>query len=87
MWWYGNGMGWAGWLLMSLTMVAFWGLVIVAVVAVFRGMSRSRDQGGPGHGGDAHQDPNQILDERFARGEIDAEEYRARQEVLRTGTR
>jgi putative membrane protein len=86
MWWYGDGMGWAGWLMMSLTMVAFWGLVIFAVVAIFRGTSQSRHHSGSGDG-DAPQDPKQILDQRFARGEIDAEEYRARQEVLRTGAR
>ena len=78
-------MGWVGWLVMSLTMVVFWGLVVFAVVAVFRGLNRTRTGGGPGR--DEHkQDPMQILDERFARGEIDAEEYHARQQALRTGT-
>jgi putative membrane protein len=87
MWWYGIGMGWGGWLGMGFTMVAFWGLVIFAVVAIFRSTSRSGDQSRPGRTEGTHQDPSQILDERFARGEIDAEEYRARQEVLRPAAR
>ena len=35
--WYKDGMGWGGWIAMTLMMVAFWGLVILAVVAIFRG--------------------------------------------------
>lgn len=81
--WYGNGMGWGGWIVMSLVMVAFWGLVIFAVVAIFRGTSsNSRPADRP-----AGRTPMQILEERFARGEIDEEEYHARAEVLRTGGR
>ncbi len=76
---WNNGLGAGGWLLMSLTAVAFWALVVFAVVALFRGTgdsgtrSRRRDD-----------EARQILDERFARGEIDAEEYHARQQVLRS---
>ena len=39
--WYHDGMGWGGWILMTLAMVAFWALVIVAVIAIFRGTQRS----------------------------------------------
>ena len=79
--WYGGGMGWGGWVAMSLVMAVFWGLVIFAVVAIFRGASRtSPDQRPP-----EQRDALTILDERFARGEIDEDEYRARRDVL-TGT-
>lgn len=79
--WYGEGAwGWAGWLVMTLMMVAFWGLVVWGLVAIFRGTSRGDDRSAAGR----TRDPLEILDERFARGEIDAEEYRARQDVLRT---
>lgn len=79
--WYGNGAwGWGGWLVMTLTMVAFWGLVVWGLVAIFRGTARSDDRNVDGR----TRDPKEILDERFARGEIDAEEYRARRDVLRT---
>jgi putative membrane protein len=77
--WYGDGVGWGGWIVMSLSMVAFWALVIFAGVAIFRGTGST----GPVDGG-AVRDPMWILDERFARGEIDAEEYQARKDVLRT---
>lgn len=74
--WYHDGMGWGGWLVMLLGMVAFWGLVVWAVVVLFRD-TRSVDAR------PAHHDPLDTLDERFARGEIDETEYRARADVLR----
>lgn len=78
--WYHGDFGWTGWIVMSLSMVAFWSLVIVAVVLLFRGTSER---------GQANREmprttrsPLDILDERFARGEIDVEEYRSRQAAL-----
>lgn len=79
--WYNNSVGWGGWIMMSLAMVVFWGLVIFAVVAIFRGTSKDTERGDRV----THRDPMQILDERFARGEIDEDDYHARREVLRTG--
>ena len=76
--WYGVGAGWGGWTLMILAMVAFWALVVFAFVAIFRGAD-----GPPPSSRRDHRDPLQILDERFARGEIDEEEYHARGRVLR----
>lgn len=70
--WYDNGMGWGSWLLMTLAMVAFWTLVVFVVVALFR-------SGPPGA---VRPSPEEILAERFARGEIDAGEYHARLEAL-----
>ncbi len=75
--WYHDGVGWGGWLVMVVSMLAFWALVVFAVVALFRA---SRDEREPSTKG---RDPLAILDERFARGEIDESEYRARAEVLR----
>ena len=77
--WYNNGMGWGGWIAMTLMMVAFWGLVIFAVFAIFRGTTRAA---GPSESATS-RDPMTILAERFARGEIDAEEYHSRQAILR----
>ena len=77
--WYHNGTGWAAWLVMSLAMVAFWGLVIRALVVIL-----PRGSGADTMPSGRRRDPLEILDERFARGEIDAEEYHARQDVLRT---
>jgi putative membrane protein len=75
---WSNGMGWGGWLLMSVTTVAFWALVVFGVVALFRG---TRDSGSRWTRRD-EDSAQHILDERFARGEIDAEEYHRRQQVL-----
>ena len=78
MWWH-DGMGWGGWILMTLTMVAFWSLVVCGLIALFRGYPDTSAHRGAGDG-----DPMRILDERFARGEIDIEEYHAREHVLRS---
>ena len=76
MWWQGGGWGWSGWLFMTLTMLVFWGAIAWIVVTLVRRSSGSRG---------AAPSAEQILAERFARGEIDAEEYRRRLETLRSG--
>jgi putative membrane protein len=78
MMWGWNGWSWWGWVVMSLSMVAFWGLLIWGIVALFR---RPSD----GRGG--RPDPERILAERFAAGEIDEEEYHRRLETLRATNR
>ncbi|MFL6115105.1 MAG: SHOCT domain-containing protein [Catenulispora sp.] len=86
-----EGLGWGGWVLWALFMAALWALVIVAIVWLVRGLSgRGRGYGpaaamtGPvtwrGSGTAAAE---RILAERFAQGQIDEEEYRARLGVLR----
>ena len=80
--WYQDGMGGGGWIVMILAMVMFWALVVFGVVAIFRG-TRDADTGA----GSARRAPLEILEERFARGEIDLDEYRARQGVLRAVVR
>ncbi|WP_325004604.1 SHOCT domain-containing protein [Intrasporangium sp.] len=77
MMWWNDGFGWGNWVVMTLAMVAFWGLVVFAVVALFRDGQRTDDTA-PRRA----DSPEEILDERFARGEIDAEEYHARKEEL-----
>lgn len=79
--WYQDAMGWGGWILMTLAMVAFWTLLVFAGLALFRGTQRS------GESTPGPRDPRQILDERFAHGDIDEDEYYARSNVLRTSTR
>ena len=76
---WNNGMGWGGWIVMTLIMVTFWSLLVFGVVALFRGDRDTRSAPQRSRG----RDPMQILDERFARGEIDVDEYHARQQVLR----
>ena len=79
--WYHDGAGWGGWLVMTIAMIAFWAMVIVAVIVLFRGSRSGGEASSP------RQDPIDILDQRFARGEIDEDEYHARSAVLRTSIR
>jgi putative membrane protein len=76
MMWYGNGSG-VGWLVMSLMMLVFWGGVIALVVWFVR---QPRRQGGDETS--PEKSPTTILEERFARGEIDEEEFRKRHDTL-----
>jgi putative membrane protein len=70
--------GWGAWLLMSLAMVAFWGALAWIIVALVR------NHRGPAPHDQASSPPDalHILDERFAKGEIDESEYRDRRKVL-----
>ncbi|RVW06359.1 SHOCT domain-containing protein [Rhodococcus spongiicola] len=79
---FGYGWSWGGWVLMVLAMVAFWTLVIVAVMALFRSIRSDRN---PPYGTNDtdRRSAETILDERFARGEIDVDEYRIRRDHLR----
>ena len=67
--------GWA-WLWMAVMMVIFCGALVVAVVAVFAVVRRPDSHSTQG------SDARDILDARFARGEIDADEYEQRRRVL-----
>ena len=80
MWYWGGGVHWWGWLLGTIGMVAFWGLVIWAIWYFVTAVTRR-----PEEPPQANSDPTRILDERLARGEIDAEEYRHLRDVLRGG--
>lgn len=77
--WYGGGGVWA-WVVMGIVMLLFWGGVAAVVVLLLRG---SRGGGGHYPPGAPHDDPERILAQRFARGEIDETEYRARLDALR----
>jgi putative membrane protein len=75
-WHYG---GWAAWG-MGVGMIAFWALVILVVVWLVR-QSTSPRSAGP-EGMTRAPDARQVLDNRFAGGEIDEDEYRARKATL-----
>ena len=79
MYWNWHGMNGWGWFAMSLGTLLFWGLLIAIGVLLFRTLNRGSGQV---HTSGRPQ-PEQLLAERFARGEIDEDEYRRRLAVLR----
>lgn len=86
MWDYGQGMGWM-WL---WTLLLFLGIALLVLLAVrvFSGGFRS-GYGPPGPGGPpplGRSTARQILDERFARGELTADQYREQLKVLGEGS-
>jgi len=81
--WNGGGWGWGAWLFMAVMMVIFWGAVITGIVMAVRYYGRDRQNPPPPAAGGDSDTAMRVLDERFASGEIDAEEYTKRRDVLR----
>jgi len=90
MYWYGDHVSGWGYGLGIISMILFWGLVVLVIVAAVRYLGRGGRPEPPAQ----HPTPpppqastaEQVLAERFARGEIDAEEYRRRLDVLHERT-
>ncbi len=77
--WFGSH--WAFWQsgLMSIGILVFWALVIWVIYAfVTAGPPRTRSR-------EDSADARHILDQRLARGEIDAEEYRRLRNLIDSG--
>ena len=77
-----NGGGWdAGqWVAMALMMLIFWGTVAAVIVVLLRRPGVHHDTAPPRG---THDNAERILGERFARGEIDEEEFTRRRDALR----
>lgn len=83
MMWYGmDGWGWGGWILMTLVMVVFWAAVITAIALAVRYLTTGHGTEHP-TGSDMSWPAEGVLTERFARGEIDEDEFRRRMTLLR----
>ena len=67
---YGWGMGTGGWIAMTVFWVALLVLVIWGVTRLLPGAGRGGESGAP-----RTETPEEILDRRFALGEIDDETY------------
>jgi putative membrane protein len=80
MWWGDGDWSIGSWLVMSLMMLTFWGLLAGLIVALVRGRSQPRDTSGAHH--QSSHRPEDVLADRFARGEIDEEEFTRRRSVL-----
>lgn len=73
---YHEECSWGAWLSMSVVLVAFSAVLIWAIFTVVRSTAPGAPRG--------ETTPEQILAERFARGEIDEEDYGRRLDALRT---
>lgn len=73
----GSGVGWVMVLLMLVVAVA----AVVAVIALLRGSTSLSGTPRPATGPQV-PDPRAILQERFARGEIDEQDFRVRMRAL-----
>jgi putative membrane protein len=77
---YYGGAGSIGWIWMGLMMIAFWALLILLVIWAIRSFTR----------GPAPRPPSSaalnILEERFARGEISPEEFAEHKRVIQGGS-
>jgi putative membrane protein len=79
--WHGWNMGfewgWGGWLLGGLMMLLFWGGVITLALFAVRALVHS-DQGRVGAGSEIRggETALEILQKRYARGEINRQEYK-----------
>ena len=78
---YGNGIGGWGYFLTAIGMILFWGAVIYGIVALVRYARRDGPQGREPVGPPVPE-PERLLAERFARGEIDEDEYHQRLTTL-----
>jgi putative membrane protein len=86
---WGNGWGEAGGALMMLVMLAVLALIIAGVVLLVRGLTRhDQVQPAPPQGpapGPTKSSAMQVLEERYARGEIQREEFLQRKQDLLGG--
>lgn len=76
---YGWDWGWGHMIFGSLMMVLFWGGIILVVVLAVRWLGGSVAAKETAGGGTSALD---VLDDRFARGEIDKAEYEERKRAL-----
>ncbi|MGV9567318.1 SHOCT domain-containing protein [Streptomyces sp. NPDC003480] len=94
MMWYDGGWGWGNWFVVTAFMVLFWALLIAGIIALVRYLTGAhhhhhhhQQQPGPrpspGERGWGNQRAEDLLAERFARGEIDDDEYKRRLTLLR----
>ena len=73
------GTGWGNWILGFLMMVLFWGGLIALVILALRSWDASGRRGSS----DARRPgAREILEERFAKGEISEDEFAERRRVL-----
>ena len=86
--WQEHGWGGGRWVVAIVLMVLFWGAVATIVIALVR--TRSHPQDGRTEASNPAtptSNAEQILHDRFARGEIDDDEYVRRHDLLKQRSR
>lgn len=83
--WHDGGIGWGGWVVMTSMMLVFWALLIFGGIALWQAIRRDATKPIERESRGEYGDALQLLDERFARGEIDVDDYQQRRELLSTG--
>ena len=88
MFWHDHDMGWWGYAGMGIGMLLFWTLIVVGIVALIRFSFRAANDDNPAPTLPLTHSPSaeEVLAERFARGEIEEAEYRQRMAVVRSYT-
>lgn len=76
------GWGWDHMLFGGLMMIAFWGAIIVLLVLLVRWLGGASGPNHPSSASASRRSPLEILQERFAKGEIDKEDYEERRKLL-----
>jgi len=84
---YGEHVSGWGYALGITGMVLFWVVLVLAIAIAVRYLDRKRGESSPPPPPPPPPTAEQVLAERFARGEIDADEYRQRLDTLRQAGR
>ena len=79
-----SGMGAGGLVLMLLLIMGVWSIVVVGGILAFRALSHPSPEHHSPAAPPPTADAERLLAERFARGEIDVEEYTVRRDLLRS---
>jgi putative membrane protein len=91
MWGWGNGMGGAGGVVGIVVMLAVLALIVVGIVLLVRGLTGRHYYSEAGRSpeappvGTASKGALQVLEDRYARGDIDREEFLQRKQDLLGG--
>ena len=81
--WHGDWSG-ADWALMSVAMLLFWTAVVAGIIWLVRVTGNRPGEQSPPNApsGPGRPTAREILDERYARGELTDEEYRTRRDAM-----
>lgn len=68
----------------GIFMIIFWALIVFALVFLVKELTDSGEKKNSTRSNGTREDALKILNERFAKGEIDEEEYRKRKKEIMT---